>query len=273
MFCDNSPPKRLQFGLAFLHLTLKSEHSSTRRDGLETYRTLNLRAPRIAHQTLREALTSLLNRVPQTSSDGQQQPISLEKAPSILLASSSFDDSVSASAREDLVAELLIIAHHPDVGKNFPSSPKLLVILNTFPPAPRSRQCWIEICQKAQVDPRRLVIKKLDRLLGLVLENSDSLSRVCLFFHSLVCSHPTFISQSHGFIAAANAAATTLAFVAPDHVVPRLIEQVKADLDASKISTIGEMELCVYKTPEGVPFVDGMSIYSTFIYFTNDRHK
>ncbi|KAM3486857.1 hypothetical protein MY3957_009690 [Beauveria namnaoensis] len=61
---------------------------------------------------------------------------------------------------------------------------------------------------------------------------------------------PTIIKQ-----AAYNAAAE-LAFVAPDVVVPRLLELIGRDLDRDGLRSIGPLEMAISRTPEGINFVD-----------------
>lgn len=55
---------------------------------------------------------------------------------------------------------------------------------------------------------------------------------------------------------AAYNAAAELAFVAPDAVIPRLMELVSKDLDASQMSDVGPVEAAIFRTPEGTCFVD-----------------
>jgi len=43
-----------------------------------------------------------------------------------------------------------------------------------FPPAGPSQLLWIEICQRANVDPRELVGSKLDDLLKVALDATNS---------------------------------------------------------------------------------------------------
>ena len=68
---------------------------------------------------------------------------------------------------------------------------------------------------------------------------------------------------------AAEAATKTLAFIAPEIVLPHIIDQINLDLDPKKLTAIGETELSIWKTEEGVLFVDGelscQSVGVTFI--------
>jgi hypothetical protein len=53
-------------------------------------------------------------------------------------------------------------------------------------------------------------------------------------------------------------AIATLAFVAPNTIFPRIIEQLRVDL-SSDIHSLTDMEIGVWNTPEGQTFVDGES--------------
>lgn len=55
---------------------------------------------------------------------------------------------------------------------------------------------------------------------------------------------------------AAHNAAAELAFVAPEVVIPRLMELISRDLDPKQLQSIGPVEAAIYRTPEGTCFVD-----------------
>ncbi|PLB47063.1 ARM repeat-containing protein [Aspergillus steynii IBT 23096] len=58
------------------------------------------------------------------------------------------------------------------------------------------------------------------------------------------------------------AAAGDLAFVAPDTMVPRLVAQIKDDLDPSRLSKFTPTDAAIARTPEGTMFVDVLSTKS-----------
>ncbi|KAG6015935.1 hypothetical protein E4U54_002694 [Claviceps lovelessii] len=89
------------------------------------------------------------------------------------------------------------------------------------------RSSWIDICLRMGVDPGALAKKHLDEL----LQELDS---------------RTSLGQK----------ATELAFVAPEVVIPRLVELIGRDLDPKQLQNIGPMEAAIYRTPEGTCFVD-----------------
>ncbi|KAF5232185.1 hypothetical protein FOXYS1_15804, partial [Fusarium oxysporum] len=55
---------------------------------------------------------------------------------------------------------------------------------------------------------------------------------------------------------AAYNAAADLAFVAPETIIPRLLETLSRDLNAEQLHDIGPVEAAIFRTPEGTVFVD-----------------
>lgn len=55
---------------------------------------------------------------------------------------------------------------------------------------------------------------------------------------------------------AAYNAAADLAFVAPEVMIPTIIEQIRTDLNAEQLNTLGPTEAAIARTPEGIAFVD-----------------
>ena len=49
----------------------------------------------------------------------------------------------------------------------------------------------------------------------------------------------------------------TLAFVAPNLVLPRLMDQLRADIDPNVINGLSDSDIGIWLTPEGTTFVDG----------------
>ena len=50
---------------------------------------------------------------------------------------------------------------------------------------------------------------------------------------------------------------STLAFVDPEDILPRILDRVNADLDANEANSLTELDLGVWSTPEGKAYVDG----------------
>jgi len=64
----------------------------------------------------------------------------------------------------------------------------MLIFLMRFVLGGSDRQTWIDMCQKAAVDPREIVDKYLDRLLKLVLDANVAKSQVPFLSASSTCS-------------------------------------------------------------------------------------
>lgn len=64
-------------------------------------------------------------------------------------------------------------------------------------------------------------------------------------------------SYSIGFARASYRAVSTLAFVAPEVVLPRIVEQLHADINADEINSLTDQDLGIWATPEGTAYVDG----------------
>lgn len=60
-----------------------------------------------------------------------------------------------------------------------------------------------------------------------------------------------------GFPDATFIAVGTLAFVAPENALPRLVEQLREDLDPQTINSLSDSDIAVWSTPEGTTYVNG----------------
>ncbi|KAJ7449659.1 armadillo-type protein [Mycena latifolia] len=119
---------------------------------------------------------------------------------------------------EETVAEVVVLAHHR--------------LAN-----PPGRQTWIDVCQRAGVDPRALVVQRLNRVVELILAGASEDSKT-------------------GLPQAAYSALTTLVFVAPEAILPRIVEQLRADIDPSVVNALTEEDLGMWRMPEGSTFID-----------------
>jgi hypothetical protein len=73
-----------------------------------------------------------------------------------------------------------------------------------------------------------------------------------------------FVQQ--GFSEASYSAVTTLVFVAPSSVLPRIANQLNEDINTKVLNDIPDLYLGVWATPEGTTFVDGS------LFYLGDRH-
>lgn len=103
---------------------------------------------------------------------------------------------------------------------------------------------WIDTCLRVGQDPGMIVQANAERC----LEKIDN----CLSSDSVQASSATVN------IAAYNTAAE-LAFVAPDAIIPLLVERIKVNLPAEKLALYGPTEIAITRTPEGTAFVDVLS--------------
>ncbi|KAK5169075.1 translational activator of GCN4 [Saxophila tyrrhenica] len=105
------------------------------------------------------------------------------------------------------------------------------------------RAAWIELCLHTGVDPGTLASGSSTELLAQIMS---------------VTENPTWKPLPPFQMAAFNAAAE-LAFIAPEELTPRIVEQISKDLDPDQLDNVGPTEAAIYRTPEGVPFVDVLS--------------
>ncbi|KAL2857425.1 armadillo-type protein [Aspergillus pseudodeflectus] len=66
-------------------------------------------------------------------------------------------------------------------------------------------------------------------------------------------------------------AAGDLAFVAPDVMIPQLVNQIKDDLDVSRVSSITPTDAAIARTPEGTMFVDILNTKSRQTFDKNTK--
>ncbi|OAA53021.1 50S ribosomal protein L19e [Cordyceps fumosorosea ARSEF 2679] len=115
---------------------------------------------------------------------------------------------------------------------------------------------WIDTVIRMGIDPGELARKHRDHVLKEIgtraAPENVSTDKIYAFSEQNANdSHqPAILRQ-----AAYNAAAE-LAFVAPDIIVPRLLELVARDLNPDDLRSIGPLEMAIFRTPEGTCFVD-----------------
>ncbi|KAI3322621.1 ARM repeat-containing protein [Xylariaceae sp. AK1471] len=100
------------------------------------------------------------------------------------------------------------------------------------------RCSWIDLCLKVGVDPGALARKYEKELIEQLIEKTR------------------FGQNSSNIKMAACNAAADLAFVAPEVMIPRIIDLIRADLATTELREIGPVEAAIFRTPEGTAFVD-----------------
>ena len=118
-----------------------------------------------------------------------------------------------------------------------------------------SRQTWIDLCQKAQTDPHDLTNRHLDKLFSLILGASTVDSKVSSP-EFMIHRDLTYLSQ-YGFADASSSAVGTLAFVSPATVLPRMVDELRADINPSVVNALTETDVGTWLTPEGTAYIDG----------------
>lgn len=103
---------------------------------------------------------------------------------------------------------------------------------------------WIETCLRVGEDPGNIVQGHTEQCLSKI--------------ESCMTSHHVDNSSAKVDLAAYNAAAE-LAFVAPNAIIPPLIERIRTYLPADKVAMCGPTEIAIAKTAEGTAFVDVLS--------------
>lgn len=102
---------------------------------------------------------------------------------------------------------------------------------------------WIEICLRTGTDPGGLAARH---------------SKDCFVRVLGITENPVW-QRLPSFQSAACSAAADLAFVAPEALTPLIVAQITLDLDPAQLDSIGPTEAAIYRTPEGVAFVDVLS--------------
>ncbi|KAF8063638.1 armadillo-type protein [Lyophyllum atratum] len=217
---------RSQLGLVSIHLTLEGSAPEVRREVNTVVERCTALLPELTNRVVRDGLNTFLSRgmplsKPTTSSSAEETTVPWNKHSRLsvlLLSVVSFPEGADLKVREDMIVELIILGHHHLVCGN-------------------SRQTWIDLCQRARADPYDLTNKHLDKLLKLILGAST-------------------VDAKYGFADASCSAASTLMFVAPEPVLPRVMEQLKVDINPAVINSLTELDIGIWLTPEGTTYTD-----------------
>lgn len=87
------------------------------------------------------------------------------------------------------------------------------------------------------MDPHELVNARVDELFKHILAASTMPTKVITPISRNGLLGLIYAHEQHGFAEASYCALTTLAFVAPEPVVPRALEQLKVDIDESVLNS------------------------------------
>ncbi|KAG6810659.1 hypothetical protein H0H92_010871 [Tricholoma furcatifolium] len=212
---------RSQLGLVLIHLTLDGSTPEIRREVNVVAERCTLSLPELTNNIVRDGLNTFVARgTPSSKPAADGASIAWNKQPrlSALLLSATPLSDAEAKAKEAMVVEAILLSHHQLICGN-------------------SRQTWIDLCQRAGVDPHDLTNRHLDTLFKLILAGSAA-------------------DAKFGFSDASYSAVSTLAFVAPATVLPRIVEQLRTDIDPAVINALTESDFGIWMTPEGTTYVD-----------------
>ncbi|GAA5855038.1 hypothetical protein JCM8547_002355 [Rhodosporidiobolus lusitaniae] len=217
---------RSAFAQALFHLITLGASHTVRQLAVSFVQRANLSSPRSLHLLLvdgiRSWLVSTSSSPKPAAKAGEDTPDEVDPAPrlrAVLTALSTFADDVPTDEREELLSQLLVVAHHPRLSGTGEAS------------------AWVELALRAKVDPAGLIERRLEGLLEIVWRDAG-------------------LEASQPFAPSAFRAATTLALVLPEKAVPALFKQFEDDLDPLHLEFIGATEFGVWGTPEGSAFVD-----------------
>ncbi|KAF9479098.1 ARM repeat-containing protein [Pholiota conissans] len=220
---------RSQLGHVYVHLAIESLHPEIRRLVNVSVTDATVRAPKLTGRIIREAMSNFVARDPHahkaSSAAASEEHVSAwnkhGRLSALLLSAVSFAEDVDSTIRENAAVDLIVLAHHHLI-------------------CGADRQTWIDICQRARVDPYELINKYLNELLDIVLEASTAKSKF-------------------GFVEACYSAITSSTFISPATVLPRVVDQLKTDLDPAVLTALTDDDLAIWATPEGTTFVDVIS--------------
>jgi len=213
-------------GMIFLHLATNSQHSQVRRMTLTSLEASAAKLPEAVNCIATSALSAYLSKGRGSSLRDSVEENDVhsrlgDRLAAFSLASVTSSEACDEQVRKSALVRFVVLAHHPAVGGT-------------------SRQLWIELCQKSRVDPHELVTERLDEILRETLNVADAQ-----------------LKSDEDYASASYHAITTATFVAPDAVLPRVVEQLKGDFDVNELNSLSETDLAIWATPEGQTYVDG----------------
>lgn len=116
-----------------------------------------------------------------------------------------------------------------------------LLVLCREPLIPRTT--WIDICIRSGVDPSSLVSAEPEACMTVAQSRAQD--------RSDAMAEETFT--------AACSAIAELAFISPQSITPKIVSLLQVSLDPQQLEGIGPTEAAIFRTPEGVAFVDVLS--------------
>lgn len=220
---------RVAIGLGLLHLAFESKHPTIRRETLSTITELAKEQPRSTAQIVRESLAvwlrmqdearaaAIKRRAP--GEDAEVVPQRSRQIGALLAATIVKSDKADKTVLEDIVADFVIIAHHPEIGE-------------------ASTVSWVSIVQSLGLDPATVVMLKHQDILKLLWDAAAA------------------PPKDNRFAEAAYRTIATLAFIDPVEFVSDVLEKAREDLNPQNLDFIGLEERGIWATPPDKLFVD-----------------
>lgn len=220
---------RVAIGLGLIHLAFESKHSQVRRETFSTVTKLSKVQPRLTAQVVRESLSVWLGlqdglriaaRAKRQVGEEDEGHVSRSREIGrLLLAAVTPSDKADKVTLEDIAADFVVLAHHPEIGEE-------------------SSVSWITFVQHLGLDPARLVQIHHQVILEKLWESASA---------------PPKDSR---FAEAAYRAIATLAFLDPVEFVADVLAKAKSDLDPAALEFIGLEERGIWATPADQLYVD-----------------
>lgn len=158
---------RANFAAALLHLITEGASHDIRAEAVGFVRKACARSPKLVHLALRDGMRAWLvqsekaKAVAKPTAEDAEAP--LDRAPrlrAVLSALASFDDEVDQQTREDLLVQLVVLAHYPRLSKSEAS-------------------LWVDLLLIAKVSPDKVIAERLSELIDLVLADASLTPAVC----------------------------------------------------------------------------------------------
>lgn len=157
-----SPIYSASYSHALLHLATESTSFEVRKAISSVVAITNARAPKLAHLVLTEGIRSWLMQaekaktVAKPIAEDQDTPVDhTPRLRSLLLTLSTFDEATPTEIREELVSNLLVLAHHPKLGA-------------------ADAGIWVDLLLHAKVAPDALIESRKDSLLALIWADAST---------------------------------------------------------------------------------------------------
>jgi acyl transferase domain-containing protein len=135
-------------------------------------------APKATNELVRAGLMAYLARrrtsVPKNQNTFEDEKPTVDKQPRLLAflaASAAFGSGAELTLREQLMAKLVALAHHPEICESFATYYEIWGGHRV--PGGNSRQVWIDLCHRARLDPRAVLDNQLDYLLKIIMDSSS----------------------------------------------------------------------------------------------------